>query len=287
MTKGESHLQSLMLGLVAAILWGLHDFTIRRVSARADAAALYLIVLGIGIALLLPLALGSGGWETITPGLAGFSAVAGLIYALGVYALYRAFTIGPVRLVAPICGSYPVLSVGLAMAQGQSAGWPVWLALIAVLGGISVVAQGESDSAHGSRRAAISWSILAAFGFATSFAMLASAAKTGADMPVTLLARMAGFAGVLGWVTLQRIDIKPAFAIWPLLLLLGSLDVGGMIAVTVAGGFARPEFAAVASSCFGLVTILLAWRFLHEPLTRAQWLGVLAVFSGIITLGLV
>lgn len=279
--------QSLMLGIVAALLWGLHDFTIRRVSARADAAALYLIVLAVGIALLFPLTLGFGGWETLTTELAGFTAIAGLIYAWGVYALYRAFTIGPVRLVAPICGSYPILSVVLAAVQGQPAGFPVWLALIAVLGGISVVAQGERDNTHGSRRAAIGWSVMAAIGFATSIAMLALAAKTAADMPVMLLARIAGFAGISGWVILQRIDIKPAFSILPLLFLLGALDVGGMVAVTVAGGFARPEFAAVTSSCFGLVTILLAWRFLNEALSPLQWLGVLAVFSGIAVLSLV
>jgi drug/metabolite transporter (DMT)-like permease len=279
--------QSLLLGVLAALLWGLHDFTVRRVSTRADAAALYLVVLGMGAVLLLPFAAGAGGWDQFTPGLIAFCIGTGLIYALGVYALYRALAIGPVRLVAPICGAYPLLSVALAVTQGQETGALVWLAALAVLVGIGVVAQGEGDSAHGTRTAAISWAILAAAGFAISFDLLHKAAQSASDLPVTMIARLAGFAGMLTWVMARRIDMRPAFAIWPTLLLMGALDVGGMLAVTVAGGFARPEFASVSSSCFGLVTILLAWRFLGEPMTRAQWLGVLVVFAGVAALSLV
>ncbi len=280
-------MQSLMLGLLAAVLWGLHDFTIRRVAARTDAAALYLVVLGFGAVLLAPLAASSGGWRDFTPALLAFCAFTGLIYALGVYALYRAFIIGPVRLVAPICGAFPLLSVGFAVARGQAAGPVVWLASLAVLAGIAVVAQGENSETKGTARAAILWSIIAALGFAVSFELLHQAAEMAADLPVTLIARCAGFIGVLLWVILQRIDLKPALAIWPTLLMMGALDVGGMVAVTMAGGFARPEFASVASSCFGLVTILLAWRFLREPLTRLQALGAVVVFAGIAVLGLV
>lgn len=278
---------SLILGLLAALLWGLHDFTIRRIAAGADAAALYLMVLLFGGVLLLPFAAVSSGWAEVSAGVLGFCIITGLIYALGVYALYRAFIIGPVRLVAPICGAFPLLSVGFAVARGQEAGAVVWLASLAVLAGIAVVAQGESGATQGSRRGAITWAVIAALGFAVSFEMLHQAAEQAADLPITLIARVAGFIGVLVWVIWQRIDLKPAFAIWPSLLLMGALDVGGMLAVTIAGGFARPEFASVASSCFGLVTILLAWRFLHEPLTRLQAFGAVVVFAGIAILGLV
>ncbi|OYU39668.1 MAG: hypothetical protein CFE33_09880 [Pseudorhodobacter sp. PARRP1] len=275
------------MGLLAAVLWGLHDFTIRSIAAGADAAALYLMVLLFGGVLLLPFAALSPGWGAISAGVLGFCVITGLIYALGVYALYRAFIIGPVRLVAPICGAFPLLSVGFAVARGQEAGAVVWLASLAVLAGIAIVAQGESGATQGSRRGAITWAVIAALGFAVSFEMLHQAAEQAADLPVTLIARVAGFAGVSVWVIWQRIDLKPAFAIWPSLLLMGALDVGGMLAVTIAGGFARPEFASVASSCFGLVTILLAWRFLHEPLTRLQAFGAVVVFGGIAVLGLV
>lgn len=279
-------MESLLLGLTAALVWGAHDFNVRRVSAAADAAALYLLVLGFGALWLAPFALSSDGWGDLTAGLTAFTALAGLVYAFGVYALYRAFAIGPVRLVAPICGAYPLLSVGLAMVQGRPVEGLVWLAAVAVLGGVALVARGEGGSAQGSKQAAIGWSVAAATGFFASLGMLHSAAEAAADLPVALIARVSGFAGILALVTLRRVEVRPALTVWPILAMMAVLDLGGMFFVTTAGSFDRPEFASVTSSCFGLVTVLLAWRFLAEPVRPAQWGGIAVVFAGVAVLSL-
>lgn len=277
-------MESLFLGLTAALVWGLHDFSVRRVSSVADAAALYLLVLGFGVLWILPFGLATPGWADLTADLVGFTALAGLIYAFGVYALYRAFAIGPVRLVAPICGAYPLLSVGLAMVQGQEITALVWLAALAVVAGVGLVARGEGAGGAGPSRAAILWAIGAATGFFTSLGMLHSAAEQAADLPVALIARVAGFAGILALVLMQRVPVRPALPVWPTLAMMAALDLGGMFAVTAAGSFARPEFASVTSSCFGLVTVLLAWRFLAEPVRPVQWAGIATVFAGVAVL---
>lgn len=279
-------MESLMLGLTAALVWGLHDFTVRRVSSAADAAALYVLVLGFGVVLILPFAIFTPGWADLTPTLIGVTTVAGLIYAYGVYALYRAFAIGPVRLVAPICGAYPLLSVGLAMVLGQEITALVWLAAAAVVGGVALVARGEGGEVTGSRRAAILWSIMAATGFFASLGMLHSAAEQAADLPVALIARVAGCAGLVALILWQRVPVRPALTVWPTLAIMAALDLGGMFAVTAAGSFDRPEFASVTSSCFGLVTVLLAWRFMAEPVSRLQWAGIAVVFAGVAILSL-
>jgi drug/metabolite transporter (DMT)-like permease len=277
-------MESLFLGLTAALVWGLHDFSVRRVSATADAGALYLLVLGFGVLWIMPFALASPGWAELTAGLVGFTAFAGLIYAFGVYALYRAFAIGPVRLVAPIGGAYPLLSVGLAMVQGQEITALVWLAAAAVLFGVALVARGEGADGPPASRAAIGWAVLAAFGFFASLGMLHSAAEVAADAPIAMIARIAGFAGILALVLVQRVSVRPALPIWPILAVMAALDLGGMFAVTAAGSFDRPEFASVTSSCFGLVTVLLAWRFLAEPVRPMQWAGIATVFAGVAVL---
>lgn len=280
-------MQSLILGLLAALLWGLHDFTVRKIGSKADAAALYLIVLAVGAALLLPLAVFAGGWQTLTAPVLRLCLASGLAAALAGYGLYRAFAIGPVRLVAPICGAFPLLSVGFAVARGAEAGPLVWLGVAAVVGGIAIVARGETGDAAGSKRAAVAWSGLACVSFAATFGLLQWAAELAADLSVSLLSRLAACAAMLAWVAVQRIDLKPAFVFLPQLALMGALDVTALTAVTIAGGFARPEFASVASSIFGLVTILLAWRFLGEALKPLQWAGAVVVFVGIAVLGLV
>lgn len=277
-------MESLLLGLTAALVWGMHDFTVRRVSSTANAAALYVMVLGFGVLWILPFAALSPGWAAFTPGLTGFTVVAGLVYAYGVYALYRAFAIGPVRLVAPICGAYPLLSVGLALVQGQEISLLVWLAAVAVVAGVALVARGEGSDDPGPKRLAIAWAITAAVGFFASFGMLHAATEASAALPVALIARIAGFAGILALVFWQRVDVRPALPIWPTLAIMAALDLGGMFAVTAAGGFDRPEFASVTSSCFGLVTVLLAWRFLREPVRPVQWGGIAMAFAGVAVL---
>lgn len=279
-------MEALMLGLTAAFVWGIHDFTVRRVSSAADSAALYLLVIGFGVIWLLPFAALSPGWDGITLQLTGFSMLTGLVYAFGVYSLYRAFAIGPVRLVAPICGAYPLLSVGLAMVQGNEITGLVWLAALAVVGGVALVASGESADTQGSKRAAIVWSMMAAAGFFASLGLLHSAAEQAADLPVALIARVAGCLGILGLVLWRRAEVRPALTVWPTLAIMAALDVGGMVAVTLAGSFDRPEFASVTSSCFGLVTVLLAWRFLAEPIRPTQWVGIGVVFAGVAVLSL-
>lgn len=280
-------MQSLFLGLLAALAWGLHDFTLRRIGARAEALALLVLVMGLGAVLLIPMAWVSGGWDSMAPRVLWLCAAAGPAYAMAGYGLYRAFAIGPVRLVAPICGAFPLLSVGFAIARGGDVRLLALAGAVAVLAGIGLVARGEDGEATGGRRQAILWSVVACVGFAATFALMQWAAEEGADLPVTLITRLACFATVLALAFALRTPLRPALVLWPPLLLMAALDVGALLAVTAAGGFPHAEFASVTASVFGLVTILLAWRFLGEAMKPVQWLGALTVFAGIATLGLV
>jgi drug/metabolite transporter (DMT)-like permease len=67
---------------------------------------------------------------------------------------------------------------------------------------------------------------------------------------------------------------------------MGAIDVTAMTLVALAGRFPNPEIAAITSSIFGLITILLAMVFLGEKVRPVQWLGVLAVFGGVVVLGM-
>ena len=73
----------------------------------------------------------------------------------------------------------------------------------------------------------------------------------------------------------------PDRSILPLLCLLGLLDAGALGLVTAAGSLPHPEFAAVAASLFGMLTVILARVVLKEPMTMPQWCAVAVVFCGI------
>ena len=284
-------MQSLLYGLIAAMTWGLHDFCVRHLSQRLHPAPMLLGSLIAGSAMLLGLIIASGVWVQVTAQVVLYAVASGISYAAACVGLYKAFAIGPVRLVAPICGAYPVLSFVLAAAMGQTIRWDQWLATFAVVAGIAFVARQPDDtSVTNQRGTAMAWATIGAIGFAFTFALGQTAVQAvqagGPDggqgeLPVTLISRLAAIAIVGGWVIYGRLSIAPLRPHLPLLALMGFLDVTALGLVLAAGGLANPEFAAVAASLFGLVTILLAWRFLREQMVVPQWGGVGLVFAGI------
>lgn len=274
---------SLVMGIFAALIWGLHDLVVRIVSPRGGVAPLLFTALLSGTVLLAPVALLSERGGGLTAGEAGLALLSGIAFAAAGVGLYRSFAIGPVRVAAPICGSYPVLSLAFAALQGRATAAWEWLAVLTIIAGLALAAsRTEGEAEAGPRGAAILWALLGAVGFSTTFALAQRAAEDGGELTVTLLGRLAALACVGALVLVSQDPLASVIrSQWRALALLGALDATAIGLVVAAARFPSPEHAAVASSVFGLVTILLAWRFLGEPMRPAQWLGVLIVFAGI------
>ena len=271
---------AIALGLVAALAWGLHDLAVRYVSQRSSIYAALFTVLLTGLVLLVPVLWLFGVLAPIGIRAAVISAVSGVAFACAGVALYQAFAIGPVRLVAPIIGSFPVLSVGWAVLSGQPVGLWGWIAVCAVVAGIAIVSSGGDDASNGRTRA-ILWSIAAAIGFFVTFA-LGQAAAQGAETGASLLfARMAACLAALAIAALLRVSVRPGRRALPLLIVMGALDAVALSAVMVAGNLPFAAYASVAASVFGIITIILAWAFLREPMRAHQWAGVGLVFLAI------
>lgn len=280
-------MQALILGLVAAVAWGFHDICVRFVTQRTGILPAMLTVLVTGLVLVAGVALIWGDWQAVTVQSLWLSALSGSFFAGGSYALYRAFALGPVKLVAPLIGAYPILSVAMASLQGQPVVPSHWIAVLVVVAGVAAVALFASEQ-DGQRiqPSSIFWGIAAAFGFALTFAAGQSATRAGAELPVLLLTRAAAVAVIAVSVVISRIDARPPLKTLPLLCAMGALDALALGLVLFAGSLPRPEFAAVSSSLFGLVTVILARAILRETMTRNQWVSVAVTFAGIAFLGL-
>ena len=132
---------ALSFGLVAALIWAVHDLLARKVSQGAALLPILAVVLAAGTLALAPLALIRGDWAAMTAAAVAISVAYGLAYALAVGALYKAFSIAPVRLVSPVIGAYPMLSLVIALAQGRPVTMADWLAVLAIVIGIAIVAR--------------------------------------------------------------------------------------------------------------------------------------------------
>ena len=273
---------SLTLGMIAACAWGVHDFCIRFVSQRGGILPAIATVMVGGALFLLPISGAFGNWSAMTLQSFGLSVISGAVYLVGCISLYKAFGIGPVRVVAPIVGSYPILSIGWAALMGQPVLWDQWLAVGCVIMGVAIVGMlSDHSESDGSQRAAIGWSLVGAGGFAIAFAVGHLATQVGSELPVILVTRLTAATGAIILLALSSGAKIPKRSAWPLLALMSLLDALALGIVIAAGNLHRPEFAAVAASTFGIITIILAWLFLKERMTGGQWFGVAVCFLGI------
>ncbi|KLN59064.1 hypothetical protein WH96_19610 [Kiloniella spongiae] len=277
---------SLILGLLAAFSWGIHDVCVRYISQKSDIFTAFLTVLIVGTFFTAPIALTMGDWQAMTDLGYYFSIASGLFYAIGGISLYLAFSIGPVRIAAPIIGAYPIISIGWASLTGETVSFQEWGAVLVIVIGISMVTKlSDKTNKESVQRQQIIWSILSCFSFAATFAAGHTATRYGGEIPVILIARFASIIGILFLVFIMRKNLNFQFKQLPILSSMGILDALALGLVTAAGTLPNPEYAAVTSSLFGMLTVILAWAFLKETMTLSQWSSVILVFVGVGILG--
>ena len=276
-------MSTVFLGLIAAICWALHDITIRYLSRSVPLMAALAIVAMAGMA-----------FQTVVFGVTtpsnpfagqaiGLSIAAGLMFLLASLGLYYAFERGPVRLVSPIIGAYPIATVILATLGGTNLSLGQITAVGCIVIGVGLVAI-LSDTTHDKTPAkgpTIVLSTLSAIGFAGTFELGQLAAKIDGEMASTMVLRITMLVSLIIIMIWKRPPLMmKGDAIWKLMLM-GTLDGVAVLAIMSANDMPLPQLATVTGSIFGLFTIVMAWAFLRETMTGAQWLGCFISFAAI------
>ncbi|MBL4733449.1 MAG: EamA family transporter [Rhizobiaceae bacterium] len=276
---------SLLLGLIAALAWGIHDICVRYVTRHTAIFTALFTVLVTGFVFQTIAMVFQGSFEKIPTTAAILAGIAGICFTFASIGLYKAFLIGPVRLVAPIIAAYPIVSVGWSVISGNPVSGLQWIAVFAIIIGVSVVATladlSENKEQVEKRFSTILWSLFSGFGFAVTFVFGQAASDAGPDMPVILLTRASAIIVLVAVMLVLKAPFKAERNQLPILSCMGLLDATALVCVLSAGGLPNPEFAPVAASMFGMITILIAWVVLKEKMTIAQWGGVILAFAGI------
>ncbi len=277
---------ALIAGLTAACAWAVHDMLVRKIGQETAILPMMLVVLAAGSVALLGPALIWGDWGQMTGAALANVVAAGFAYVLGMGGLYRAFSLAPVRLVAPILGAFPMISLGFAALGGKAVTGTEVAAVLAIVGGIAIVAL-TSDEGHetvGRPGVAMLWSAAGSVGFATTFWFAQEAARLGGEWPAILLPRLIALALIGGGALMARAPLTQLGGSGRTLAMMGVLDAFAIGLVTAAASLPNPEYAAISASLFGVLTILLAWRVLKERVAPLQWSGIVTVFVGIAVL---
>lgn len=268
---------ALSLGLLAALGWGTHDLLVRRIAPGASVLPQLVTVMTVAALVTAPFAL-----RALPPTLPLLLALAsGCAYFCASIALFSAFARAPARLVAPVIGSYPLPALAIAAAQGHAISPAEWLAAALIAGGVAVVALSSEAENRRPHPLALPLAFTACLLMATSFAFGQAAAAQIPPLQAASLARAGGAGLGLMLLAVRPAGTRAALARWPTLVAMGCLDATALSAVIAAGALPEATYASVASSLFGVVTILLAWALLGEKVRPVQGAGIALIFVGL------
>ena len=277
---------SLTFGLVAAVCWGLHDFIIRILKQPKGIYASIAAVLFLGCLLQSPVALLNADFSQISNVALSASVASGSFFALAGISLYKAFIIGPIKLVAPIVGAYPVFSLIFSSLNGNP---PTSIQvgaviIIVICAGYVAASKEEKEGALADKKSAIFWAVLSSFGFASSFALGQYASNLSDQYALLLPNRISALIALILIAKYLNQPVIPDLSEWRIFALMAFLDAVAQGFVISSGKLEFPVYASISASLFGLVTILLAAFFLRERIYFKQWIAIFFVFFGLTVL---
>ena len=297
-------------GLLAALCWGLADFCARGAS-RSGGTFRTLLSIQIVACLALPaigLPLGLIRFAGQPAGVMLAAVALNLVILAGAGLLYRAFAIGTLALTSPIAASYAAITALLALLLSDEHPDAAQLAgIVLTLGGVLLASSVPGHPASASVRTArlgslrLAPGLLEAFGamllFGIAYWALRYVVAILGGVTVAFLGKL-GDLVVLGVITLTLLLVsrardgtgksyappripRPTPMFLAFVIPTALLDTTANVAYNLGIGAALTSLVSVLSSLFSPVTVLLAWIFLRERLSRWQWAGVAAIFAGV------
>jgi len=287
----------ILLGLATALSWGSGDFLARFATRSLGSFRSVFWMQAWGALLLTIFLFVTRDWGHLFDGSGwqpwAWGALAGVINTFAMHALYRAFAIGKMAVVAPISASYPALTVLLSLLSGDRFSFYRVLGIVAALAGVFLVAGGEqepaTDGPHGPvepvhNKAGVGWAVAAALAFGVLFWLLGlrMIPRTGALATVWLI-RITGASLTFGLLLLQKQSLGlGSTRSARQTLAMGLLDTGAFALSNLGMRLEQVAIISVLGSLYGVVTVALAAVFLRERLATLQWTGVAAIFLGVV-----
>ena len=273
---------SILFGLTSAAIWGAGDFTGGLASRKTGAYRAVVYGEMIGLAMILTVALIV--WQPVPNlGVWALSMLAGAFGTTGILLLYYSMTKGLMSIAAPISALLAaLLPVIIGIFTESLPTWLTFLGFAFALAAIWLISQSQDGVKDLlSHITDLRLPLLAGVGFGCYFVLIHAATRTAILWPM-VAARLGGLIILTLYMTLRRESWKVERGAWSLIFLNGLLDIGGNLFFVLAGQVGRLDISAVLSSLYPGSTVILAWIFLKERLSRTQWIGIIAALIAIV-----
>ncbi len=264
-------LLAIALALASAALWGVSDFGGGTLGRRAPILGVLLTTQAVGFVLAIggTVVLGEPAMST---GDLQLTVVASGLAALGVGSLYRGLAVGRMGVVAPVTAVFTAVTpalIGIAL-QGLPSQLVIvglGLAVVAVVVVSAVPHDGEA------RPSGLPYALVGGVALGLLGALLSRIDLANVFAPLALM-RALEVGLFLGVIAVWRVPWRMPRAVWPLIVFVGIVDIAGNVAFLTASRIGDLAIAAVLSSLYPVVTVLLAAAILRERVTVSHAAGM-------------
>jgi drug/metabolite transporter (DMT)-like permease len=199
--------------------------------------------------------------------------LAGAGSATGSIFLYRGLSRGRMGMVAPVSAvGAAVLPVLVGVVLGERPTWLAWLGVLVALPGIWLVSRGSTASATGTRGALVDGAAAGA-GFGVLFVALGQISRDAGFLPLAANQFFGALLTVAVAAALGQ-DWRPRWGVLPWGGASGALGAAGTLTFLLSTHATDLGVAAVLTSLYPAVTVLLALVVLGERLAGGQRLGI-------------
>jgi drug/metabolite transporter (DMT)-like permease len=261
----------LVLALTAAVAYGASDFVGGTGSRRHSPWGMVAIGQVTGAALMIVCGLLAP--AVSRPADFAWALLAGAGSATGSIFLYRGLSHGRMGLVAPVSAvGAAVLPVLVGAGLGEHPTGLAWLGVLVALPGIWLVSRGSTESATGTRGALVDGAAAGA-GFGVLFIALGQIPSDAGFMPLAANQLFGASLTVAVAAALGQ-EWRPRPAVLPWGGASGALGAAGTLTFLLSAHATDLGVAAVLTSFYPAVTVLLASLVLGERLGGGQRLGI-------------
>jgi drug/metabolite transporter (DMT)-like permease len=273
---------TVVLGLLAAVLYGIGDFAGGIASRRRGAITVLLYSYPLGavlMAALLPFFPGS-----VDPRVVLFGVLGGLVGSLGVVVMYSLMTVAPINVISPVTAVLAaIVPVIVGVVIGERPHVSAWLGIALGLLAVVLVSRTTDASPHGRISARI---VLLAFvsglGFGMYFVFLARAGDDSGLWPL-VISRVASAVLIIPLAKARGAMVPVRGRLLGIIAVAGVCDAAANMFFLLASREGLLSVASVLTSLYPATTVLLAVTLLREHTSTTQRLG-LALAAGSIVL---
>lgn len=272
---------TVVLGLLAAITYGVGDFAGAVASRQRNAVTVLLYSYPVGAVLmtaLLPLFPGS-----VTSRVLLFGVLGGAAGMVGVMLMYSLMTVAPMNVISPVTAVLAaIVPVVVGVATGERPKVFAWSGIAIGLVAVMLVSRTREDHPHG--RVAprvIALAVLSGLGFGAYFVLLARAGHASGLWPL-VVSRVSSALLVVPVAAARSAVGRLRGRTLAVAVLAGLCDASANMFFLLSSRHGLLSLASVLTSLYPAVTVILAMSLLREHATPTQRAGLLLAGASVV-----